>query len=55
MRNTAKVSGGAPDGWQELDASSRGSSEMAGYWKGLCPALDCDGLMMMMMMTGGKW
>jgi hypothetical protein len=23
---------------------------MAGYWRGLCPAVDCDRLMMMMMM-----
>jgi hypothetical protein len=36
------------DGWQELDASSRGSSEMARDWRGQCPAVDYSGLMMMM-------
>jgi hypothetical protein len=35
------------DGLQELDASSR-SSEVARSWRGLCPAVDCSGLMMMM-------
>jgi hypothetical protein len=35
------------DGWQELDASSRRSSEMVKSWRGLCPAMDCSGLMMM--------
>jgi hypothetical protein len=30
------------------------SSEMAGYWRGLCPAVDCDRLMMMMMMIFEK-
>jgi hypothetical protein len=33
----------------EMDASSRRSSEMARNWRGLCPAVDCNGLMMMMM------
>jgi hypothetical protein len=42
----------AQDGWRELDTSSRRSSEMAGYWRGLCPAVDCSRLMMMMMMIG---
>jgi hypothetical protein len=41
----------AQDGWQELDASSRRSSEVARHWRGLCPAVDCSRLMMMMMMT----
>jgi hypothetical protein len=40
----------AQDGWQELDASSRRSSEMMRNWRGLCPAVDCSGLMMMLMM-----
>jgi hypothetical protein len=31
----------AQDSWQELDASSRRSSEMARDWRGLCPAVDC--------------
>jgi hypothetical protein len=31
-------------GWQELDASSRRSSEMARNWRDLCPAVDCSGL-----------
>jgi hypothetical protein len=35
-------------GQLELDASSRGSSEMARNWIGLCPAVDYRGLMMMM-------
>jgi hypothetical protein len=39
----------AQDGWRELDASSRRSSEMVSNWRGLCPAVDCSGLMMMMM------
>jgi hypothetical protein len=34
--------------WQEMDASSRGSSEMARNWRDLCPAVDCSGRMMMM-------
>jgi hypothetical protein len=29
---------------------SRRSSEMASNWRGLCPAVDCSGLMIMMMM-----
>jgi hypothetical protein len=33
---------------EELDASSRRSSEMARNWRGLCPSVDCRGLMMMM-------
>jgi hypothetical protein len=36
------------DGWWELDASSRRSSEMASNWRRLCPAVGCSGLMMMM-------
>jgi hypothetical protein len=36
-------------GWQELDASSPRSSEMARDMRGLCPAMDYSGLMMMMM------
>jgi hypothetical protein len=32
--------------WQELDASSRRSSEMARDWRGLWPAWDCGRLMM---------
>jgi hypothetical protein len=32
---------------QELDASSRKSSEMARDWRALCPAVDCGRLMMM--------
>jgi hypothetical protein len=39
----------AQDGWQELDAFSRRSSEMARDWRGLCPAVDCSRLMMMML------
>jgi hypothetical protein len=27
------------DGWQELNASSQGSSEMAGNWRDLCPPM----------------
>jgi hypothetical protein len=33
----------------ELEASSRRSSEMARNWRGICPAVDCSGLVMMMM------
>jgi hypothetical protein len=35
---------------QELETSSRRSSAMARYWRGLCPAVGCSRLMMMMMM-----
>jgi hypothetical protein len=31
----------AQNGWQEMDASSRRSSEMVKHWRGLCPAVDC--------------
>lgn len=41
-------------GWQELDARGRKSISVACTWGGLCPAVDCDGLMMMMMMDGIK-
>jgi hypothetical protein len=30
-----------------MDASSRRPSEMARSWRGLCPAVDCSGMMMM--------
>jgi hypothetical protein len=40
----------AQDGCRELDASSRRTSEMARDWRGLCPAVDCSRLMMMIMM-----
>jgi hypothetical protein len=40
------------DAWQELDPSSQRSNEMARSWRGLCPAVDCSGLMMMMNMIG---
>jgi hypothetical protein len=32
----------------ELDTNSRGSSEMARNWRGPCPAVDCSGLVMIM-------
>jgi hypothetical protein len=35
--------------WQELDASSRRSSEMAKSRRGVCPAVDCSALMMIIM------
>jgi hypothetical protein len=40
----------AQDGWQELNVSSRKSSEMARNWRALRPAVDCSELMIMMMM-----
>jgi hypothetical protein len=40
----------AQDGWQELDASSRRSSEMARHWRCLCPAVECNRLMMIVIM-----
>jgi hypothetical protein len=35
------------DGWQELDASCRKSSVMVRSWRGLCLAVDCSRLLMM--------
>jgi hypothetical protein len=35
---------------REQDTSSRRSSEMARHWRGLCSAVDCGRLMMMMML-----
>jgi hypothetical protein len=45
----AYISAGILKGW--MDASSRGSSKIARNWRGLCPAVNCTGLMMMMMMV----